>query len=222
MKRTLKRLLPREQKPQRVLTGLFRGLVFNMDVRDHTQFFLGLYERETYSWVRRLTRGIKSGIDVGARWGEFSIFLSKKTSAEKILAFEPAPLYRDDLLHNLALNNCAETVQPYYRYLGRETQGNVERLDDYCATLDSPVFLKIDVDGLELDVLTGGEKLFRTKETRMLLETHSIQLENDCIKYLRAAGFQTRLIKHAWWRGLLGVNEQRPLGINRWVAAWRA
>lgn len=52
-----------------------------------------------------------------------------------------------------------------------------------------PDFLKIDVEGAELDVLKGLEH-HQHLITRIYIETHGDQLKRDCLTWLEAHGFQ--------------------------------
>jgi len=71
--------------------------------------------------------------------------------------------------------------------------------------LPSPCFMKIDVDGFELDVLEGARTLLQERKVRLLIETHSKQLEQGCQSILMRLGHRTRVVTNAWWRkGPLG------------------
>jgi Methyltransferase FkbM domain len=55
--------------------------------------------------------------------------------------------------------------------------------------LEPPEFLKIDVEGAELEVLRGmGEAAQSVK--RMFVETHGANLKEECLKWMRQHGFQ--------------------------------
>ena len=57
--------------------------------------------------------------------------------------------------------------------------------------LDPPEFVKIDVEGAELEVLRGmGEAIQSVK--RMFVETHGVTLKEECLKWMRQQGFQIR------------------------------
>ena len=54
-----------------------------------------------------------------------------------------------------------------------------------------PDLLKIDVEGAELSVLKGAEKVLRSEHPIILLSVHSDQLRKDCLEYLRIQGYTT-------------------------------
>jgi hypothetical protein len=78
----------------------------------------------------------------------------------------------------------------------------------------------MDVDGAEAEILKGASLLNGLGGVRWLIETHSRDLERECVEQLKAAGFETRIIRNAWWRVL--IPELRPVEQNRWLAAWKA
>ena len=61
--------------------------------------------------------------------------------------------------------------------------------------LEPPEFVKIDVEGAELDVLNGiGNDCPSIK--RMLIETHGPELEADCLRWIAENGFK---VGHSHW-----------------------
>lgn len=211
-------LLPLGPRPRRVLSGAFGGLRLEMDLQNSAQFWAGLYERETYSWMSLLGRGCLAGIDVGAAKGEFTLYLLRKTSALSVLAFDPSDENRAVFSRNLALNGLAGDARltRVSEFVGSGSDGSV-RLDGFKEILHSPVFVKIDVDGLELQVLEGMAALFESMRVRIILETHSSDLEEQCTNLLTRRGCRTRIIKNAWWRRF--IKDQRPIELNRWMVA---
>jgi hypothetical protein len=102
------------------------------------------------------------------------------------------------------------------QFVGNGTNGTV-RLDALNGLLESPVFIKVDVDGSEVDVLEGAVGLLELMEVRLLIETHSPELERRCDSFLQRMGYQTRIVKNAFWRIL--IKDMRPIELNRWLVA---
>jgi Methyltransferase FkbM domain len=98
-------------------------------------------------------------------------------------------------------------------YLG--TGDNQVRLDSLSVP-ETNGFVKIDVDGAELDVLSSGETLLRFLRPYLLIETHSQDLETHCIGFLASLGYNVSIIRNAWWR--IFLPEQR-IAHNRWLWA---
>ncbi|MBE9127556.1 MULTISPECIES: FkbM family methyltransferase [unclassified Coleofasciculus] len=76
------------------------------------------------------------------------------------------------------------------------------RLDDYWSNINLPVHLiKIDVEGAELEVLRGAEKLLKQWQPQLLIEVHGFALPNfntsvdELREFLKALGYQERLLE---------------------------
>jgi hypothetical protein len=192
-----------------------------LSLRHQSQIYLGLFEREVHPWLRRLSRGIRTAIDIGADHGEYTLFFLWRTDADRILAFEPNPEALPLLRENLKLNSLAESnrLELSTAAVGEGDGTGKISLDSLAGSMQLPCFIKMDVDGAEAEILKGAAKLNRLGGVRWLIETHSKSLEYECLEQLKAAGFETKIIRNAWWRGL--VPELRPIEHNRWLAAWK-
>src|ERR671932_1491332 len=98
-------IVPKGKAPRKIKTGIFSNLILEMDLTDRTQLYFGLYERETYSWFKKLSSEINTAIDIGADEAEYTLYFLAKTSAKQILAFEPSRKGQTQLATNLALHN---------------------------------------------------------------------------------------------------------------------
>jgi hypothetical protein len=122
---------------------------------------------------------------------------------------------------NLALNGFSgdARLELHPGFAGRGEPPLWRTLDHLAAGVPSPVFIKIDIDGPEAEVLADGKETLRHRDCRLLIETHSPEAEAGCLAQLRELGYTTRVISPAWWR--LFLPERRPIPHNRWLAAWR-
>lgn len=149
--------------------------------------------------------------DIGANAGLYTLLFSKY--AEKVYAFEPLPRNIKYLTRILEINkvrrcsivpaavsscskisffsegaNCA---------LGKlDTNGTMPVLVITCDQFFSetgiiPDLLKIDVEGEELNLLEGAEKLLDQHHPSILLSTHSDQLRVDCFDFLTRKNYMT-------------------------------
>jgi hypothetical protein len=207
--------------PRKILAGPFKGIRMNLSLRDQTQVYLGLFEKETHPWLERLSKSIGTAIDVGAAHGEHTLFFLLKTRAKKVYAFEPDSSCFPLLAENLKLNAVtrSERLQICAKFVGGSESDHEIRLDSLRDAIDMPCLIKVDVDGAEEYVLQGASLLNRLSGVRWLIETHSRELEVACLGILLDAGFQTRVIRNAWWR--FAVPELRAIPHNRWLAAWK-
>lgn len=208
------------RRPRRILTGPFRNIAMNLQLESQTQIYLGLFERETYPWLNRLSAGITAGIDIGAAYGEYTLFLLLKTAA-RVYAFEPSSESLAFLDDNLKLNGVAgsDRLKVINVFLGSDSSAETVQLDSLTDVLTSPCLIKMDVDGSEAQILKGASRVNQLPGVRWLIETHSKELETSCIETLTKAGFSTKVIPNAGWRII--IPEMRPIPHNRWLAAWK-
>ena len=83
------------------------------------------------------------------------------------------------------------------------------RLDE----LERPDFIKVDVDGGELDVLQSAESTL-SQVPALIVETHSAELERACGRLLVDHGLRVTVVSQR----KLGT-EMRPIPHNRWLVA---
>lgn len=223
--RTLSRVkswvVPDSHEPRAIRFGVFKGIVMQLCLQHQTQLYLGIFERETYGWLRRLSQGIATAVDIGAAAGEYTLFFLMKTNAAAVYAFEPDAQVLPALKNNLELNGMGSSkrLQLSSGFVGATGHDGVTCLDSLGPSLSFPCLIKMDVDGGELNVLEGAKTINAGPGVRWLIETHSKDLEKSCIHALEGLGFKTRIIKNAWWRLLLP--EARAIEHNRWLVAWK-
>jgi hypothetical protein len=220
LKYYLKRsLLPSGRKPRIIRTGLLSGLKVEIDFAHQTQRWLGLQERELYPWFRRLTEGIRMAVDVGAADGMYTLYFLAKTSAEKVLAFEPSADSLSQLRNNLALNGLSENprLEIVPKFVGASANGIEATLDSFAGRIQTPCLIKVDIDGGEVSLLNGARTLLQSGGICWIIEVHSRALQQNCLEVLQKAGYHAVVVPNAWWRHLLP--ELRPIELNDWIVA---
>jgi hypothetical protein len=217
----LKPFLPAGRLPRTVRAGVFRGLRLHLDLRCELQVLLGLYERETFSAMRRLAQGCHGFIDIGAAKGEMSIYFLRQPGIDRVVAAEPAAAERELFVANLALNGVSADPRLHLHagFAGAGPAPEWATLDQLATDVPAPLFLKIDIDGPEAALLDTGRQTLATKDCRLLIETHSPEAEARCAAILEELGYTVKIIANAWWRFFLP--EQRSIPHNRWSIAWR-
>ena len=216
MKQAIKRLLvPEGRRLRRLRGGLAKGMLMELDLAHQSQRYWGLDERELVAAFRRLIPSCRSLIDVGANDGYYTMaFLQSK--AERVVACEPGPAM-EQLLANARANGY-ETGERFIaerRFVG--ACADCISIAELVRNLPRPIFLKVDIDGGELELLQSAESCDCLSDLHWLIETHSKELEEQCIEWLQSHGYKTRIIYNASWRVLLP--EQRPIPHNRWLVA---
>lgn len=194
----------------------------NLDLAGQAQICLGLYEREIHPSLRRLSSNIRCAVSIGAGYGEEALYFLMRTSAQRVMAFEPSPYERAQIQSNLELNGLANASRFTLseKWVGAIDDGRTCTLDAILPQLLFPCLVMMDIDGGEMQVLRGAQKFVASSGVRWLIETHSKDLENQCIELLERSGYVTKIIPNAWWR--IFLPELRPIEHNRWLVATRS
>ncbi len=155
------------------------------------------WEQSLLQKVRRYIKPHARVLDIGANIGNHSVFFALFCDVMEVVAFEPQKTCEDVFMRNVALNHLEDKVRLQNRALGAEvgkmsivrTQsansgGVTFRADpsgaydvttlDACA-FDCIDFLKIDVEGAQLDVLRGGQETLRRDKPVIWVEMNSMQ-----------------------------------------------
>ena len=162
-------------------------------------------------------RAIKAAIPPGGSVCEIGVLLGNHTAyflrnlrPRRLLALEADPLMIPGIEKVMAWNNVADTeVEVRNRFIsdgpGTMEFGGVEvpksSLD---VEITEPVdFLKIDVDGAEVDLLHAAERVLATHRPAMMIEVNLVT-EATCKDWLTARGFvQEQRISHGHYANLL-------------------
>lgn len=115
--------------------------------------------------------------DIGATAGEYSLLCAKQGA--KVYAFEPDKSAYELMLTHIDINNMTNRIYAISQFVNSKNS-----IDKFSKTHEKPTLLKIDVEGSEVDVLNGA-KLTIKKKPRIILETHSKTLKNECIELLK-------------------------------------
>jgi hypothetical protein len=159
----------------------------------------------------------------GAGSGELCILAAKLKQVTRIIAIEPdqamikslqAQIDLSDILYNNILSGRIEIIE---KSIGTQNGDKYLTLDQLNIDHSLHGFIKIDVDGSELEVLMSGQQLLSYVNVDILVELHSSELERNCVQFLEDVGYTCRTIKNAWWRSL--DREQRSCEHSRWLFA---
>lgn len=212
-------MVPAGSHPRAIRLGPARGIKMNLDLRHRTQLYLGLYERELYAPLTAQLREAEVAVDIGAHDGFYSLIFTKNKNISDIFCIEASASYLDQLRSNLELNGLQHDprIHLLQSYVSYGSEQGTRSLDDIVGTAPRRTFVKMDVEGSELDILRGALRLHSQQRTSWLIETHSKMLEEQCISFLAERGYSTRIIPNARFRIL--VPESRSEVHNRWLLA---
>ncbi|HOH03712.1 MAG TPA: FkbM family methyltransferase [Polyangiaceae bacterium] len=176
--------------------------------------YCGLHEVEDMAFMMHLLQPDDLFVDIGANIGSYTILAAVACEA-RVESVEPIRATFDRLVDNIRLNRIEDRVRPHQigvgdsigelafstefdttnRVVDESFAGKVERVQ--VTTLDtlvgdqSPVFLKIDVEGHEDAVLAGAiQTLQKSQLLGVILEVnHAQPSTRDATKSLLSAGF---------------------------------
>jgi FkbM family methyltransferase len=146
------------------------------------------YDRDTAKIIKKICSANSNCIDIGCHKGEILDIIIKYAPQGKLMAFEPIPIlykalcnkykqHKNITIHNYALANIASTQPFNYVITNPAYSGLIKRkydrqheqdisidvitkpLDDFYDSNIKIDFIKIDVEGGELQVLEGAAKL---------------------------------------------------------------
>lgn len=163
----------------------------------------GVYEVVTTQFLKAVIREGDVFLDIGANCGALTLVAASLIGKGKVYAFEPSPKVRSRLQGNINLNPPLKDVvkiisdglglnkkqvfyneDPNYRGNGSlyENQGTpveILSLDEWVAgeKLERVDLIKIDVEGMEYDVLVGGKTVLETYQPMIYFETLPIFYE---------------------------------------------
>jgi precorrin-6B methylase 2 len=211
-------LVADEELLRTVRFGPGRGVRAYLNRRHDLQREFGLYESELSALYRRLIDPDSIVYDVGANDGLTALMFAKLAARGHVYAFEPEAHSLSALERNLAANPMLAPRVTVVPAAAGHSSANTS-IDAFAEREPPPMFVKIDVDGAELDVLEGMRSTLRTHFPALVVETHSRELEERCVALLDEAEYRVTVRRNAWWRVL--YPEMRPIEHNRWLVAER-
>jgi FkbM family methyltransferase len=180
---------------------------YDSDVIDSVIFnYDRFYELEILEDLHKYLNNDSVIFDIGANVGNHAIYFSKIVEAKHIYAFEPIQSTFKKLSKNIEINNCSNVTlynvglgaSHHFGDIKNMSLGNsmanriqysdnkgdliIEALDN----LEFPnkaSFVKIDVEGFELEVLKGAVKTFSESKPLIFIEikTENIKIINEIL-----------------------------------------
>ena len=221
------------------INGLMMYLDF-LDPIDRSIILNQSYDSEEINILEKLIKDNFVGIfiDIGSNCGFYSFHFARKDL--KVFAFEPVPEIYEELKSNIKLNFCQNIIlfncalgnqnesilfnvsdfeggsgaSSENLKFGKEIKVSKRKLDDLMndQNLDNIDFLKIDIEGGELNMLKGAEKLIEKYKPKMLLEIVDIHcdrfehLPEDICNFLFNKGYDGRYFGNEHSKKLNDIN----------------
>jgi FkbM family methyltransferase len=221
MNAVLRKLLPRRIRRKRILGGPLRGAVIVASWHDYPAAILGYTERALLGWFGDHVRAGETWLDVGAHYGYTAIALSRLVGpAGRVFAFEPMLSTAGHLAQTRGLNRLGQlTVVPFGLGAPRRdvevrvlatTRGMVDStvtdgqpesvlvagLDwlwpQVCGDRERIDGVKLDVQGMEIEVFRGMTRLLKLFTPKLVVEVHRGVDRAEMLELLEAAGYARR------------------------------
>jgi hypothetical protein len=198
-----KGLLPKGKKERRILFGPAAGCVMPLDLQYEMRILLGIYERELLPHYRRVCRSGMKSFDVGGRDGYSALLIHGITRAD-VISFEAEEKAVEEMTATFRRNS--EHLRAMHAFVGPGFT-----LDQASQRYFRPDFIKIDVEGGEVDVLRTGPEVLSSRPS-MIIEVHGLAEERGCIDLLRPLNYRIDVVNPSRF-----MPEHRPLAHNRWL-----
>lgn len=194
-----------------ILLGPLKGKKWDLS-SGVLEYYLGSYESNK---VRLFQKYIKEKMviyDIGAHVGYFSLIAATIAKKGQVISFEPNLRNIEYLKRHIEINRCSNVVikdiavsdnngTTFFNigkssFLGKiSKEGNIKvvtrSIDSMVESgeIPSPNFIKIDVEGHEMNVLKGSYNTLRIFKPMISLDTHGNDLKNKCITFLSSYGY---------------------------------
>ncbi len=203
----------------RIKFGIAKGLQMVLDPQHDTQVLLGLAEAEIAQDFRKLAIQADIFLDVGAAYGYYSLVFAKWNPKGKIYLFDASPAFLPIQKENFKLNNFSNEISPVSKFVSNQNSDSTIAVDAVLEkmSIGLKALIKIDVEGAELDVLKGCEKSMENHFLSFVIETHTLDLERECVAFLQKRGYSATIKKPAFWRTF--IPEKRIVAHNQWIIA---
>jgi FkbM family methyltransferase len=183
-------------------------------------YWLGSYEWQKQSLFVKTVQPGSVVFDIGAHVGYYTLLAAELVGKSgQVYAFEPLPRNLNYLRRHIQLNHCqnvqvlpvavgAQRGEGSFQEGADSSTGHLSNgatglpipviaLDDLVAEQKAPHpdYMKIDVEGAELQVLLGAESILRTSQPTIFLATHSSDLHQSCCELLGTLEYQLRPVE---------------------------
>jgi FkbM family methyltransferase len=226
------RLLGKETKPRRILSGLASGYRISVSPPEKLSYLLGTDELHLQKAIRQYVGPGDTVYDIGANLGYVSLALAKRVGPNgRVIAFEPIPQNIAAFRHNIEINginhvqllefaasdkagtavirmaenpSTASLVWHRNDPTAAEFSVNTISIDELVegGQLAYPTFVKVDVEGAEAFVLQGMRRTIAAARPVLFVECSEAGREQSWHLMQDLQYRCQSAITHKWVNGL--------------------
>lgn len=196
--------------------GLARNVV--LPVTGGLRTAVGLYEVEIARYFLKLIEPGSVCYDIGAANGFYTFAMAKRLRDGHVYSFECDPPTHERLVEGLRRNpSLAARITPVALAVGAEVGPGSTTIDQFVSEHGmpaAPTLLKLDVEGMEHEILLGGRSVIAEHRPLFIIETHGFEVEAACLNLLAQLRYAYVVVnaQRIW-------PELRPTEVNRWIVA---
>lgn len=202
-------ILPGSKAFRKVIFGPASGCTLLIDFHYEMPLYLGYYEIELNHHIKQLVRAGYKCFDVGAQNGYDSLILAK-LSGSTVISFDCDQNCVNNMTATFAKNSYQ--IIAHYGFVSDQSGLDKITLDEAANQYFIPDFIKIDIEGFELNALKGASGLLSSRCPNLIVETHSLETEINCIQFLKSFGYDPAIVnQRTFWK------DRRLISHNRWL-----
>lgn len=190
--------------------GIASGCVMKIDFRHNTGLYFGIYEKELEPHLRALLRPGFRCFDVGGQGGYDALVMAKLTGGE-VISFECLPDAASEMREVFARN--PYRIHTLEAFVGNGSDSSTVSLDNVARETFMPDFIKLDIEGAEVDALNGARHILAARKPHLIIEVHGLDKEIGCMKILAEYGYRPEIVNQRRW-----LKDQRVIEHNRWLS----
>ena len=179
---------------KKIILGKAKGVRLYVDPVYNLQRLTGAYEHEILATFVNWAKTCNCFFDIGAFDGYYSLVYKKYNPAGDVYLFEANKTLEAIQKKHFALNYITTGFHLYFKTMSG-VNGDWQVLPGGLQFMHNKPLIKIDVEGAEAGVLEGMPSLLRENDCRLIIETHSFELEKDCISFLNKRDIRCALLK---------------------------
>ncbi len=215
----LRRIAPKTTRSHRIFTGPNRGGRIVTCWNLYPRAILGITERPLLCWFERNVSAGETWLDIGANFGYTAIALSRLVGPRgRVYAFEPKLSTAGCLARTAEVNHYPQLL-PVPFALGNPDDVSIRRMTvvrgmldgvveagqwnetvciarldwlwpKLCGCKDEVHGVKIDVQGMEIEVLRGMRQLLLAHHPKLVIEVHQNTCRGELADLLSDCGYQ--------------------------------